>query len=161
MRAVVVTELGCSVAPFRRSFLRAWAFLWAAAALFFLLPFGPGLWIIRVGLSVVYAAIAYLLEGEARSDIRIDNSGIVVRNGWHKVSIEWRLLDRFVLEDSRFGRRWRRVAHLLGTDGARIRCRVLQPPGWGEDDVVRAVDELNDIVSRHRQIGLWRDRPED
>jgi hypothetical protein len=150
MRAVVMTELGCRVAPFRRSFLRAWAFLWAAAALLFLLPFGPGHRIIRVGLSVVYAVIAYLLEGEGRSDIRIDNSGIVVRNGWHKVSIEWRLVDRFVLEPSRFGRR---AGRLLGTDGARIRCRVLQPPGWGEDDVVRAMDELNDIVSRHRQIG--------
>jgi hypothetical protein len=130
----------------------------AAAALLFLLPFGPGLWIIRVALSVVYGAIAYLLEGEARSDIRIHHNGIVVRNGWHRVSIEWRLVDRFVLEGSRLGRR---AGHLLGTDGARIRCRVLQPPGWGEDDVVRAVDQLNDMVSRHRQIGLGRDRPED
>jgi hypothetical protein len=150
MRAVAMTELGCSVAPFRRNFLRAWAFLCAASALFFLLPFGPGLWIIRVGLSIVYAAIAYFLEGEARSDIRVDNIGIVVRNAWHKVSIEWRLVDQFVWEGSRFGRR---VGHLLRTDGARIRCRVLKPPGWGEDDVARAVDELNDIVSRHRRIG--------
>jgi len=150
MKAVAMTELGCSVAPFRRNFLRAWAFLWAAAALFFLLPFGPGLWIIRVGLSVLYAAIAYFLEGEARSDIRIDNIGVVVRNGWHKVSIEWRLVDQVVLEGSRFGRR---AGHFLRTNGSRIRCRVLKPPGWGEDDVVRAVDELNDRVSRHRQIG--------
>jgi hypothetical protein len=150
MRAIALTELGCSVAPFRRNFLRAWALLWAAAALFFLSPFGPGLWIIRAGLSVVYAAIAYFLEGAARSDIRIDNVGIVVRNRWHKVSIEWQLVDQFVLESSRFGYR---AGHLLRTDGERIRCRVLQPPGWGQDDVARAVDELNDMVSRHRQIG--------
>ena len=150
MKVVAMTELGCSVAPFRRNFLRAWAILWAAAALFFLLPFGPGLWIIRVGLSVVYAAIAYFLEAEARSGIRISDSGIVVRNGWRTVSIDWRLVDRFVMEGSRFGRR---AGHLLRIDGPGIRCRVLQPPGWGEEDAAQAVDELNDMVSRHRQFG--------
>lgn len=144
-----VTEHGCTVARLPTYYLRFWVALAAAATAFVL--FSPtGGTLIRIGGAILLALCAFTLVMEARVGIFFSERGVLVRNRWRKLTVEWSHFKRFEVPTPKLGYR---VGRLMTTHGRSIRCSVLTPDrrvGRGEPAIERAVEGLNDVAAEHR-----------
>jgi hypothetical protein len=145
-RSLDVTEHGCTVAPLPKYYMRFWVVLAAGATVFVLFsPTGGAL--IRIGAGILLALCAFSVEGEARVGIVFTERGVLVRNWWRHLTVDWSHFKGFEVPTPKLGYR---VGRLRTTDGRSIRCSILTPYpriGRGEPAIERAVEALNDVAA--------------
>jgi hypothetical protein len=147
-RRLDLSATSCQLRAWQRYWLIAWAVLWGAGVILVLLPFMNASWQTKALLVAVLAGGTYFFLESALSRIDFYERGLVVRNGWRHIKIDWPSFERFVIR-----RRWGQKSGCVElSDGKSVGCLVLSTSGLigGGEDLEFAVDHLNEAAESLR-----------
>jgi len=141
-------DRGCVVRGWLRTFLLVFAALYALGAIS-MLVFGRGI-ALRLIITAVLGGLAYSAWHASLPWVRVDGSGVTVRNGLRRLEFPWTEFRRFTIAP------WgtNQAGHVETVEGRLVRCDVLVPSGLlgGRRHVQPLVDQLNVLVDEYRRI---------